>query len=248
MSAAGTGGGQAAAARGTVAGSGLVRLLRGWGVAESPPARQDFAERLSLWLGPTDAMRLRALQPSLRPPLGAPGPALETQRLAAACAVAQQAWVGWRQRIAVAGRFEPEGDDPVPRHEADAPGFAPYRLAYLDWQRELDAGIGTVRAQLRQALAREAAWRPLATLDAVLEPMTAARANKLWGLVPQCLEQRFRHWRDAGPPGGGADAPRAWLAHFEADWTAALLAELDARWEPVQGLMDAWRNEIETRQ
>lgn len=244
MSAAGKGAGLGA--------SRLVRLLGAWGVAESPPLRQDFAERLSLWLGPMDAMRLRALQPSLRPvsvPLRLDAGVSEL--VEQALATAERVHAELARRIAVAGRFEPDPDDAaaVPLSPDDTPSYAPYRLAYLDWQRELEATIGATRAQLRQVLARVASQRPLATLDAVLEPMTAARAQKLWGQVPQWLAQRFRHWHDQAPATDAASAPgahSAWLARFEQDWTAALLAELDARWEPVQGLMDAWRNETDT--
>jgi hypothetical protein len=76
-----------------------------------------------------------------------------------------------------------------------------------------------------------------------------AREQALLSRVPGMMEKHFERLRAAHAPaaGEGADpaAPRhaseGWLHVFEKDLNDVLLAELDIRMQPVEGLLDALR-------
>lgn len=228
---------------GHVAGSPLVRWLRAAAAVE--PVRLDFAERLSQWLGPLDAMRLRALHQSLQPVV----PVVTSRRQAASDDVGArvaQARASVEQAIQQAcvahGERRPGPD--LPDGGTVAPTYAIYRQRHVALQRQMAATVSALRTQLRQALAQASPGaRQLATLDAVLEPMTAEREPRLWAGVSAVLAQRFDEAKAqasaAGTEGGDSD----WLRRFEQEWTSAVLAEWSARLEPVMGLLNAWRND-----
>jgi hypothetical protein len=125
--------------------------------------------------------------------------------------------------------------------------FAPYRLRYLARQQAMEAGVGPLRAKLRSALAaRSAEMAKLATVDAVMEQALEAREHSLLATVPALLEKRFKRLRQAATPAPDASetdaAPLAWLPIFHQDIRDLLLAELDFRFQPVDGLLEALRS------
>jgi len=202
----------------------LVRLLAGWSPQPATAGQQgqpgQLAERLGQWLDWTDAIALSAVlnQP---PPATAPAPA-DAAVLAGALARLQAA-----QARAIT-------TDPVHLPAAgDAPAdAAPYRRACQARQRAMGTAIAALRARLRAALAATSpALARLAALDATLEAALGEHERHLLGGVVAQIEQRFQRCRQAGAPG--------WLAQFHRDMQAALLAELDLRLQPVQGLLDA---------
>ncbi|MNR29859.1 hypothetical protein D3C85_1472750 [compost metagenome] len=69
-----------------------------------------------------------------------------------------------------------------------------------------------------------------------MERVVGAREQSLLSSVPGLLETHFEHLRQAS-----GHAPGAWLAQFRKDMQAVLLAELDIRFEPVEGLLAALR-------
>ncbi|MFT4267926.1 MAG: DUF3348 family protein, partial [Xenophilus sp.] len=95
------------------------------------------------------------------------------------------------------------------------------------------------RGGLRDALAaRSPALARLAAVDAVMERALAAREQALLGALPARLQKHFeRLRREAGPEA----PPSAWLPAFRRDLQALLLAELDFRLQPLEGLMQALR-------
>jgi hypothetical protein len=76
----------------------------------------------------------------------------------------------------------------------------------------------------------------LAMVDTVMERVVGAREQSLLASVPALLETHFEHLRQAHE-----HAPGAWLTQFRKDMQAVLLAELDIRFEPVEGLLAALR-------
>jgi hypothetical protein len=108
-------------------------------------------------------------------------------------------------------------------------------------------GVGPLRAKLRAALAaRSPQMAKLATVDAVMEQALVAREHSLLATVPAMLEKRFKGLRQAAlpaPDGAETDAtPMAWLPVFHQDIRELLLAELDFRFQPVDGLLEALRS------
>ena len=85
-------------------------------------------------------------------------------------------------------------------------------------------------------------------MEATLSP----REQALLGIVPGLLGQHFQRLRDAGAPDTPADADASagdtpatpagpWLARFRQDMRTALLAELEIRFHPIDGLLAALR-------
>ncbi|KLN58572.1 hypothetical protein VPARA_02940 [Variovorax paradoxus] len=110
----------------------------------------------------------------------------------------------------------------------------------------MEAGIGPLRGRLRALLAaRSPAMARLAAVDVVMEQVLAAREHSLLGAVPALLEKHFTRLRQAsletmGEPDGVAEAGE-WLHVFRKDMKNVLLAELDFRFQPIEGLLEALR-------
>lgn len=220
----------------------------------------DIAEQLGRWLSTVDAVTLgRSLHAieSLPTELGRQGPPLDVGALAAAFERAKEELTG----IASFGPVTPKpararsdntrASTPDPRAEAE---FAFHAPRYMSLQKQMDTKLAALRLQTRQGLARGSlALRQLAVLDAVLEQMVAEREQRLWALLPGHLERRFVHLREAyrerlGALGQEDDPLRwrhgaGWLAAFERDLQALLLAEMHVRLQPIMGLLEAARGE-----
>lgn len=244
-------------------------MLNGWAASEGEPLRQDLAERLSGWLSSLDAIRLHAVLQSVKAIPDAPqraqgmkeGPDLaqayrqvrdtvaqaiadhELWRLPEGRSVTAQGAALARLSLPGEGDCEPEAS------------FTPYRKVCLEWQRDMETKAGALRARLRQEISRQSvSLRRLAVLDAAMEQMLADREQKLLSTVPMVLERRFSQLqRLHGAPVDHADAPDEtqrrqppvnWLHGFGQDMREALLAEWQVRLQPVEGLVDAWSNEL----
>ena len=127
--------------------------------------------------------------------------------------------------------------------------YAIYRHRYVSQQQAMETAIGALRGRLRAALSTRAAdMARLAMVDAVMERVLGAREQSLLGAVPTMLEPHFQRLRQAeaaalaeaqaaGQP--AAVRPGAWLGVFRKDMQSVLLAELEIRWQPVEGLLAA---------
>ncbi|NUO86409.1 MAG: DUF3348 domain-containing protein, partial [Cupriavidus sp.] len=128
--------------------------------------------------------------------------------------------------------------------------YAVHRQRYQTLQQAMETAIGHVRARLRAALsARAPALAKLAMVDAVMERVLGTREQSLLGTLPNLLEPHFQRLRQAeaaaletqaraqGQP--VAVRPGAWLGLFRKDMQSVLLAELEIRWQPVEGLLAA---------
>lgn len=215
----------------------LVLLLQQWRQsAHEPAARQDVAQRLSPWLGALDADRfnasLRALEATPAPASAAPismAPAararLDPDALAQAVARVQ---AELQALVAAATADDLDGTDPTIDQ-------ALLNQRYQGVQRAFTQRLGALRSLVRQQLAQASPdLRRLASLDAVMEQMLlSAREPRLWGSLPAHLAQR--------QAAGGA--PSA-LTH---DLQALLHAELQARLQPIVGLVEAAQHALGRR-
>lgn len=209
-----------------VTGLALVRLLTRLTDVDAPGSRQSFAERLSQWLGWTDAIALSA---ALN---GGPGPTPTGMR--SAVSADESEFTRVRNALVKAAA----NDDAPMNTTAD---FVPFRRRYHAQQQAMETSIGPLRARLRARLAgRSPAMARLAAVDAVMEQVLGARERTLRSTVPVLLETHFERLRrseaDAAPaqPGG-------WLDAFRHDMHSVLLAELEVRMQPAQGLLEALR-------
>jgi hypothetical protein len=235
-------------------GSALIRLLARLTDIDVPDSKQSFSHRLSPWLGWTDAISLSAALD------GSPAAAITGTRLSASaeeaeCTRVRNAMV---RAIAEDSAFTAEKDSGRRQAPTRGPsrqatgGFSPYRQRYVTRQQAMEAGIGPLRAQLRARLAaRSPAMARLAAVDGVMEKALGVHEHRLLSTVPALLEKHFERMRQTDPAiQGGGEAPDepdfevqpdAWLDLFCKDMQGVLLAELDIRLQPVEGLLEALR-------
>jgi hypothetical protein len=215
-------------------GSALVGLLSGLALLDGPASRPSFVQGMGRWLGWVDAIPLAAAlntpwdgatTPSRRAsPAGAAEREFERVRGALLRSIEDATASSGRQRRAAA---------------VDDSDFASHRQRYVALQQAMHAAIEPLRGQVRAAVAQQSAERGrLAALDAVMAQVFAPREQELLGLMPTLLEPHFERLRRAAP----AAPPTQWLAAFRIDMQRLLLAELELRLQPVQGLIDALRN------
>lgn len=230
----------------------LVRLLSDLASVDVEASRQDFAERLGLWLDVFDGITLHAAHQSIK----TVDEEKPSDRLLARTFALEEEF--HRVRTALVKAITASSASPASGTETDA-GYAPYHQRYLDQQRHMALRIDALRAHVRQAIAKVSPQLgQLATFDAVMEQMFGGREQKLLSTVPVLLERRFGHLRKTRQLGLDAaqqqDAlaswrqPGGWLDVFGKEVQEVLLAELEVRLQPVVGLIEAFSNEVKTYQ
>lgn len=224
----------------TVRGPTFIRLLARLTDVEVAPSKSSLADRLSHWLDWTHAVALSTVLDGTHSSEGV-GPAFGSAE-DEECARTRNALA-----LAIAGdrAFTEQG---TARETGD---YSLFRQRYMALQRKMLATTGHLRGRLRDMLARKnAGMAQLAAVDAVMERALSPREQMLLAAVPGVLEKHFERLRDAeqtaladaqaeeNPP---AATPGAWLDVFRRDMQSVLLAELDVRFQPVEGLLAALR-------
>jgi hypothetical protein len=238
--------------RTAVSGPTLVRLLARLTAADVPASSQSLSDQLSQWLGWTDAIALSTALNGTPPAVasGARGAGTVEQecasvRAALADAIAGDSVLATRRR-----RGGARAQTAPAQTEAS---YADFRQCHLALQQAMETRIGTLRGRLRSLLAAKTPeMTRLAVVDAIMERALGARERSLFGTVPGLLGGHFERLRKAdqapdAPADGAAPAdsaaapPGAWLDVFRKDMQSVLLAELDIRFQPVEGLLAALR-------
>ncbi|WP_346777942.1 DUF3348 domain-containing protein [Paraburkholderia sp. Ac-20340] len=248
-------------------------MLARLGETDVQASQQPLADRLSQWLGWTDAIALSTV-------LSAPAPAVgrvtrsdgedEAQRClslrsALSKAIVTDAVLAPPRPSARYARGQQGA--PVPEAPELPADFAVFRQCYLALQQKMEADIGDMRTRLRNRLAGQSPeMAKLAALDALMERSLSVRERNLLSTVPGLLARRFAALRKAtqaaeaeaqaqttqaeaqaeaqpeAPPAANTEnTPGSWLATFRKDMQSLLLAELDVRFQPVEGLLAALR-------
>lgn len=213
-------------------GSALIRLLdrlAGPDVRESAASTSD---RLSQWFGWTDAISLSAALDGT--------PATGTSAAKGSPSAEEGEYQRVRSALAKAIAEDSAFAAPKERIESDSAeaDFSPYRQRYLARQQAIEAGVGALRGRLRSRLAaRSPAMARLAAVDVVMEQVLGARERSLLLTIPALLEKHFGRLRQDADAAGND----AWQVAFRKDAQDVLLAELDFRFQPVEGLLDALR-------
>ena len=242
----------------------LLRVLADLAMVDTVGSGRAFAQKLGLWVDFTDAITLRAAHDALTQSLlnSPPGQSSVTgdalfeeftrvrSMLVQAIANSHSA-KGARSRIAL----------PSPKVGAsfdDAIAYEPYRRYYLAHQREMELHVRPLRAKVREAIALVSpALRQLAELDAAFDGILSERESRLLSSLPSLLENRFKQMlkghQMARVDNATADTPDlwmkpgGWLARFCGELQTVLVAELDMRLQPTEGLMEALKKEIENQ-
>lgn len=235
-----------ASQRAPVLGPAFIRLLARFKDDATSRAAPDVSERLAQWFDWNRAITLSRALDNRVPP--APEGAAFNEAQDADCA---------RIRAALVEAIHADIDMTPPRNasppaDSDAQAaFAPYRQHHLKLQRAMQTATGNLRGRLRDMLARQSpAKARLAEVDAVMEATLSPREHALLGNVPALLGLHFQRLYDSNTPAIPADADASettaaasnpWLATFRQDLRIALLAELDVRFHPIEGLLAALR-------
>ncbi|SEF03310.1 Protein of unknown function [Burkholderia sp. WP9] len=259
--------------RTALSGPALIRLLARLADADIPESRQSLSDRLSQWLGWTDAIALSSALNGNPPAVAAGGrvfgSAEEADYVRARSSLAKA--ITGDSVFAAArrhghghahGHGQGHGAAHAPSRIAPtepAADYAVFRQRYLALQQSMETGIGNLRGRLRAMLAaRTPAMARLAVVDAVMERALSERERNLLAAVPGLLAGHFERLRAAeqavltaaeaeaaasGDSAGDATpvTPGAWLNLFRKDMQSVLLAELDIRLQPVEGLLAALR-------
>jgi hypothetical protein len=202
-------------------------MLSRLALLHGPSTKPGFAQGVGPWLGWADAIAMAA--------------ALQARAAAAprrpdGAAAAQREFE--RVRETLLQRIADDGQGARQRAAAPDDGAEPQRQRYAALQQAMQSAIQPLRAQARAAVAQGSAdLQRLAALDAVLEPVLAAREHELLALMPTLLAQHHERLRDASP---GGSPP--WQQTFARDMQALLRAELELRLQPVRGLIDTLRS------
>jgi hypothetical protein len=192
-------------------GPALIRLLARLADVDVPESRQSLSERLSHWLGWTDAIALSsALNGS--PPAVAANPRASGRleedeclrvRSSLSRAITSDSVLATSKRR-VPGSMPAAVSAPVglPAHRsipADPPiDYALFRQRYVAQQQSMETAVGTLRGRLRALLAtRTPAMARLAVVDAVMERALSERERTLLVSVPGLLAAHFERLRDA---------------------------------------------------
>jgi hypothetical protein len=231
----------------------LIRLLARLADVEVTESRQALSDRLSQWIHWTDAIALSTAlngnPPAVTPGAQAVGSAEETE-----CARVRSALANAIVGGSASGAAKRHGSAQTSSHTApmdDAIDYPAFRQTYLSMQQMMETGIGNLRGRLRAKLAaRTPAMSRLAEVDVVMERALSPRERSLLATVPGLLGGHFERLRKAGretladtqtSEGTPAITPGAWLNVFRKDMQGVLLAELDLRFQPVEGLLAALR-------
>ncbi len=231
----------------------LVRMLSEAGLAEADPSKQDFAERVSQWVGAFDAVRLHdALQsiPAVGRGATAGAQRSKLQMLENECQNLRKSLIP-----AVTHCHPPASSE---AGEVDV-SYAAYRKFYADQQRQMGAKIASFRVRVRQVLdGGSPQLQQLAALDAVMETLLASREHSTLSKLPGFLEGHFKQLRQTHQQAADATGqvddtavwrqPGGWLYALGQALNEALQAELDVRLQPVMGLIEAFSNEVEKKQ
>ena len=221
----------------------FIRLLARLADVELRTPDHALVDRLGEWVDWTRAVALSGALDG-RLPAGTDAPA--------AGGDARQECARVRAGLVTAIHADPDTAAPKWRNtRSGSDGYAVYRERYLELQRTMQAETGRLRGQLRERLGRASAeLGRLAEVDAVMEATLSPRELTLLATVPILLGHHFERLRaDAEapqanlefPPDPGAAGADTWLDVFRRDMRNVLLAELDVRFHPAEGLLAALR-------
>jgi hypothetical protein len=140
---------------------------------------------------------------------------------------------------------------PGPEASADASGYEPYGRFYAAHQREMGGKIQRLRAQVREAVrGGSAELAQLVVLDEALGDTLTLHSRKFFAAIPRLLARRYAHLLNeytvaCDNPQNNSGSWSELLELFCQDMQSVLLAEVEARLLPTQGLIEALHSEIE---
>ncbi|HRF03044.1 DUF3348 family protein [Accumulibacter sp.] len=242
----------------------LVRLLTELEVADGAVSHQHFSERLGRLINLPDSIALSRVHGRLATMTSEIGKETDATEPTESI-VAEFLTVRTKLVESIVNSFShgagaswlgfPKVTASTPAEELTS--YKRYQQFYANQQREIALRINTLRANVRLAVSgRSSRLARLVVLDSGLDEAFSAPAQKLFAEVPRLLGKRFddlyQSHLETIAGGEADDDPQlwsqagGWLAQFSGEMQEALLAELEARLQPVLGLMEALKEEGES--
>ncbi|MCB1687191.1 MAG: DUF3348 family protein [Halioglobus sp.] len=225
----------------------LVRFLAELLDADAQLSHQRFIERLGQSFDLADSIRISAVHEKRFAATGAepdaPEDTIKDDYQRARSAIVNSAVQSFAPEASAMGTRFPEAR--AGKSIEEIMEVEPYLNFYIAQQRNVDFRIRDLHTSTRKALAeRSPKLARLAALDAVLAEPLSVPARRSFMVVPRLLRQRFtalrdEHHRAAPDP---ANARQCWeqtLQQFRREMQGLLLAEIETRLLPTQGLIDA---------
>lgn len=247
-----------------VRGPTFIRLLARLSDVDVPSTKQSLSDQLSQWIDWTRAVALSRALDGKPSALEAEAPDFDSAeeasyariRSSLASTIVRESGrvcaAPASSRAAVEARA-PDAELTAPA----APDYKAFHQHYAAMQRAMLSATGKLRGRLRDMLAGTSAeLARLADVDALMEVVLSPREHALLGSVPGLLGQHFERLRQHALEAHNqtstegetwAAAPDAWLDLFRRDMQGVLLAELDVRFLPLEGLLAALRTHSQGR-
>lgn len=241
----------------------LVRFLTDLAVADGEVSHQHFSERLGRLIDLPDSIALSRVHGQLatmtsetgtETDAAVPTEAIVAEFLKVRTTLVETIVNSFTQGAGASWLSYPRVTASTPAEEMAS--YKRYQLFYVNQQREIALRISKLRADVRLAVSRRSArLARLVVLEAGLDEALATPAQNLFAEVPRLLGKRFEELYQshlAAVVGREVDDDRqlwsqsgGWLAQFAGEMQESLLAELEARLQPLLGLLEALKEEGE---
>lgn len=224
----------------------LVRLLARLASLEVRGPAQPLPELLSQWLGWSDAIALATALKGGKATVGQSDQ--DASLLCEAVRTELTQVILDDELLAVRPPLKSRMQARRVAVRYDDPDYMLYRQCYVSLQQRMEISISTLREDLRARLASSSTeMSKLAAVDVVMEQALMEKERGLLASIPSILEVRFTQLRDAAQTAGQAEEgkraqdlqAKAWLDTFRQEMQRTLLAELDMRMLPIDGLQAA---------
>ncbi|CAM0998300.1 DUF3348 domain-containing protein [Rhodanobacter sp. Root179] len=219
----------------------FIRLLANLVGADVPPSPPSLADHLGRWLDWSHAIALSTALDGK--PAATDSGAHDSGSEEHECTRIRRSLAGTIVGDRVpAGPPRRAGGEARKADASEAVDYPMFRQRHLSLQRSMQAATGELRGRLRDTLTgKSAAMARLAAVDAAMEAALSPREQSLLAHVPDLLGEHFERLHQAASAQATPTSPDAWLEVFRQNRQSVLLAELDVRFQPVEGLLAALR-------
>ncbi|CAA0079491.1 Uncharacterised protein [BD1-7 clade bacterium] len=242
-------------------GSRLVRVLSDLTLADTPVSHKNFALRLGEFIDLSDAFALSDQLRSLPRLRFKAAETADLETLKNTFMAAQSNAIDAIMASFVPMEASPGSGRPMPLPRLSDERFAQpqqlqeaYHRFYTLHQSDMEGHVLRIRHQIKEAAQQHSeAMMQLNTLDNAVSDALLPHQRKLLTIIPRLMNMRFQqlltqHQQqhiDTNTDDSAAlwQAPGQWLAQYHQELQSVMLAELELRFLPVLGMIEAMENE-----
>jgi len=236
-------------------GSRLVRALADLAVSNVKVSHKNFARRLGQLIDLSDSISISRVHGAVGEEAFEPGEqsgeAVKAEFLQVRNTVVGSIIKSFDPDKGVARNRFPRPEEEVPVDGAS--GYEPYGKFYAAHQRDMEFKTQQLRSHVREAAAGASPeLAQLAILDKALGDTLSVHSRKFFAVIPRLLRERFEHLLNSRQMAQDSRHSNSgtWLdmqALFGREMRGVLLAEVETRLLPAQGLIEAFNSEIDKK-